>query len=150
MPEVRSVILEVAGRSREAQRSLQEIGEQLRGLQDGATFSVRADVARARRRLAEVRKELQQVDRREVSPEVSVEIGDALANLLALEQQLNRLPRQKKIDIEVRREVLGELAAIERGLLTTVRSLDRASAPARTFGERLGDMAQTLKSIVPA
>lgn len=147
--EVRQVILEVAGRARGAQRELQDLQTKVQELRSGASFNIRADTARASRRIGELRAELKQVDRTRVSPEISVQVGKALVDLELMQARINALPKSTTIDVDIRRGILEELSGVERGVVSAVRSLDKASRPAQSFGAQLGDMAQTVKALVP-
>lgn len=268
---VRNILLEVAGKSDEAQRALENIAEELRELPDLTTLEVRAEVDEARRNLREMVAELRRVDRSEASPEVNVRITEALVDLEAFDRRLEAidgevaravvdvdirrdrlqqqiaavrddierlgethglkrldaqiaqanarletaqrrlqafrqipgfdptklqefmaavdlaqkkveeltarrrvaeidvqaktvaaeaalarltaevaaLPDRKEIEIEISRGVLGDIADIDRGVTNMVRGLDRASQPARTFGDVLGNVVQSVKSVTP-
>lgn len=148
--EARTILLEAIGDTRNARRELERLEDKVRGLDGETEVSIRAETTRAQRRLGEFEAKLKTIDRTRVSPEVSVELGKALAELAVMRARLTALGNAKtKVDVELRRNILREVLDLERGILRMTGALDKASRPARTFGDALGDVVQTIKSVTP-
>lgn len=149
MAEVRNVLLQVTGNSRSGLSALDQIERKLQDLPGSEEINLRVEAGRAIRDLGEMQRKLDTVDRSSVSPEVSVRIGKALADLDALRANVNGLPRKRVIDIELRRDTLRQIAGVKNETTNLVRGLQKATQPTHTFGERLGNVSSTLQKIVP-
>lgn len=116
MATVRNVILNVDAQGGEAVAQLHSIADAIRRIPNRRTAEVRADVAQAQTKIAEMRAQLAAIDRTKVKPELSVEITKALLQLDRFEKRVKSISDiSPEVTIKADR-LMAEIAAVEARL----------------------------------
>lgn len=145
------ILLEFLANAEDAQRKFRQMESNLTALnsrQASATFDLNTKDAEVKLRRME--QLLRQVDRDRVSPQVNVRIAEAMAKIALLREQLRTLDRRPtRINLALRNQLTGEIAALEKGLQGVVGDLAQTEGASASLGQRINDLAGFFRGFTP-
>lgn len=146
---INEVLLNIAGRSEDAQQSIEAVRRELALLPKGKKVTVDTATDKARHEIELLKAQLASI--KDPKVEVKAQVALAMAKLDLLDSKLRRIQNtaKKDINLNVKRGFLRDLSAVETGVIGVGKSLERFRQQSANFEGAFSGLIGGLRSLGP-